>query len=92
MNAQKAPDRWIASNPSQCRRMDIGADKIVITVPSDRDPEPVRAFRTITLDLQTLVVWLVACRIDTMATVVQRVVQSKCMKPKRASQQFYMNQ
>jgi len=47
--------------------MDIGADEIVVAVPPDRDPEPVRAFRTFTPDLQTLVAWLVACRIDTVA-------------------------
>jgi transposase len=47
--------------------IDIGADEIVVAVPPDRDPEPVRAFRTFTPDLQTLVAWLVACRIDTVA-------------------------
>lgn len=47
--------------------MDIGADEIVVAVPPDRDPQPVRAFRTFTPDLQQLVAWLVACRIDTVA-------------------------
>jgi transposase len=47
--------------------MDIGAEEIVVAVPPDRDPEPVRVFRTFTPDLQALVAWLVACDIDTVA-------------------------
>lgn len=47
--------------------MDIGAELIVVAVPTDRDPEPVRAFRTFTPDLQALVAWLLACGIDTIA-------------------------
>lgn len=47
--------------------IDIGADEIVVAVPPDRDPEPVRVFRTFTPDLVVLVTWLVACGIDTAA-------------------------
>ena len=47
--------------------IDIGANEMVVAVPSDRDPQPVRAFPTFTWDLQTLVAWLLACRIDTVA-------------------------
>lgn len=47
--------------------IDIGADEIVVAVPLDRDPQPVRAFPTFTPDLQRLVAWLLACRIDTVA-------------------------
>lgn len=47
--------------------IDIGANEIVVAVPLDRDPQPVRAFRTFTADLHTLVAWLLACRIDTVA-------------------------
>lgn len=47
--------------------MDSGAEEIVVAVPPDRDPEPVRVFRTFTLDLHALVTWLVACGIDTVA-------------------------
>jgi transposase len=47
--------------------IDIGADEIVVAVPPDRDPEPVRAFGTFTPDLVALVAWLLACRIDTVA-------------------------
>jgi transposase len=38
--------------------LDIGADEIVVAVPPDRDPEPVRVFRTFTPDLQALLAWL----------------------------------
>jgi transposase len=47
--------------------MDISADEIVVAVPPDRDLAPVRSYRTFTPDLQALVEWLVACRIDTVA-------------------------
>lgn len=47
--------------------MDIGADEIVVAVPPDRDPQPVRVFHTFTLDLHALVAWLIACRVDTVA-------------------------
>ena len=46
---------------------DIGADQIVVAVPPDRDPQPVRLFRTFTPELVVLVSWLVACGIDTVA-------------------------
>jgi len=47
--------------------IDIGADEIVVAVPPDRDPEPVRVFRTFTSDLEVLLTWLEACEIDTVA-------------------------
>lgn len=47
--------------------IDIGADEIVVAVPTDRDEEPVRVFPTFTADLHELVGWLLACRIDTVA-------------------------
>lgn len=47
--------------------MDIGSNEIVVAVPPDRDPEPVRVFRTFTTDLHALVAWLAACQIDTVA-------------------------
>src|SRR3954464_927342 len=47
--------------------IDIGANEIVVAVPPDRDAQPVRAFPTFTHDLQALVNWLLACRIDTVA-------------------------
>ena len=47
--------------------IDIGATELVVAVPPDRDARPVRAFGTYTPDLQALVAWLIACRIDTVA-------------------------
>ncbi len=47
--------------------LDIGSEEIVVAVPPERDPQPVRVFRTFTPDLHALVAWLVACGIDTVA-------------------------
>jgi transposase len=47
--------------------LDIGSEEIVVAVPPDRDPQPVRAFPTFTTDLHALVAWLIACGIDTVA-------------------------
>ena len=47
--------------------IDIGATEIVVAVPPDRDPEPVRACHPFTPDLHALVTWLLACGIDTVA-------------------------
>ena len=47
--------------------LDIGSEEIVVAVPPDRDPHPIRVFQTFTADLHALVVWLVACGIDTVA-------------------------
>ena len=47
--------------------LDIGSEEIVVAVPLDRGPQPVRVFPTFTADLHALVAWLVACGIDTLA-------------------------
>jgi transposase len=47
--------------------LDIGSEEIVVAVPPDRDPEPVRVFRTFTPDLQALLAWLIACGINIVA-------------------------
>lgn len=47
--------------------LDIGSAEIVVAVPPDRDPQPVRVFHTFTPDLYALAAWLVACGIDTVA-------------------------
>jgi transposase len=47
--------------------LDIGSAEIVVALPPDRDPEPVRVFQTFTPDLQALAAWLMACGIDTVA-------------------------
>jgi len=47
--------------------LDIGSAEIVVAVPPDRDPEPVRVFATFTSDLHALAAWLLACSVDTVA-------------------------
>jgi transposase len=47
--------------------VDIGAREIYVSVPTDRDAEPVRAFETFTEDLQRLANWLIACGVTTVA-------------------------
>jgi transposase len=47
--------------------IDIGATEIYVSVPADRDSEPVRMFATFTQDLNELANWLEQCRIHTVA-------------------------
>jgi transposase len=47
--------------------IDIGANEIYVSVPPDRDPEPVRCFPTFTEDLHRLADWLKGCGIQTVA-------------------------
>ncbi len=47
--------------------IDVGAEEIVLAVPADRDPEPVRTFGTFNEDLREAVQWLKQCSITTVA-------------------------
>ena len=47
--------------------IDCGATSHYVAVPQDRDPEPVREFRTSTGGLHQLADWLVKCGIKTVA-------------------------
>jgi transposase len=47
--------------------MDLSVDEIVVAVPPDRAPQPVRAFGTFTVDLHRLATWLEQCGIETVA-------------------------
>jgi transposase len=47
--------------------VDIGAREIYVSVPTDRDAEPVRAFETFTEDLERLADWLIGCGVTTVA-------------------------
>jgi transposase len=47
--------------------IDVGATEILVAVPQDRDPSPVRSFETLTQDLHRLQEWLQQCRITTVA-------------------------
>jgi transposase len=63
-----------ASGPSLLERInpnaagiDCGSTEHYVAVPQDRDPTPVRAFKTFTADLHRLADWLVACGVTTVA-------------------------
>ena len=47
--------------------IDCGSAEHYVAVPPERDPQPVRAFKTFTGDLHTLIAWLQACRVTTVA-------------------------
>lgn len=47
--------------------IDAGSEEHFVSVPEDRDVEPVRSFRTFTADLHALADWLVRCGITTVA-------------------------
>lgn len=47
--------------------IDIGAEEIFVAVPVDRDPEPVRRFRTFTRNLLEMADWLSHCGIRSVA-------------------------
>ena len=47
--------------------IDCGATQHFVAVPPERDPQPVRSFRTFTADLHALADWLEQCGIDTVA-------------------------
>jgi len=47
--------------------VDVGAREMFVSVPPDRDPNPVQVFDTFTTDLHRLVDWLVQCRVTTVA-------------------------
>ena len=47
--------------------IDIGNEEHYVSVPPDRDAQPVRNFRCFTKDLHVMAKWLVACKIDTVA-------------------------
>ena len=47
--------------------IDIGATEIYVSVPIERDADPVRCFGTFTEDLHSLADWLQRCRVTTVA-------------------------
>ncbi len=47
--------------------VDVGATQIHVSVPPDRDPQPVRCFATFTGDLHAAADWLQSCMIDSVA-------------------------
>ena len=47
--------------------IDIGCASHYVSVPPDRDDNPVREFPSFTADLNALADWLAACGVDTVA-------------------------
>lgn len=47
--------------------IDVGATEMFVAVPADRDPRPIRCFKSFTVDLQKLADWLQQCGIRTVA-------------------------
>lgn len=47
--------------------IDVGASSHWVAVPEDRDEQPTREFGAMTYDLHSLVDWLIACGVDTVA-------------------------
>ena len=47
--------------------IDCGSEAHYVAVPPERDPEPVRSFKTFTSDLHRLADWLEGCKIKTVA-------------------------
>jgi transposase len=47
--------------------IDVGSEEHYVSVPPDRDPEPVRHFGCYTSDLRRMAEWLKSCRIETVA-------------------------
>ncbi len=62
---RKSPSVLERINPDVAG-IDCGASEHFVAVPPDRDPHPVRSFRTFTPDLQQLADWLCACRVRTV--------------------------
>ena len=58
--------RMEIANPNAAG-IDVGSASHFVSVPPDRDDEPVREFRSFTEDLEHLADWLVSCGIDTVA-------------------------
>ena len=63
-----------AKHPSLLKRInrnaagiDCGSEAHYVAVPLERDPEPVRSFKTFTANLHRLADWLEACKIKTVA-------------------------
>jgi transposase len=62
----KSPSLLERINPNAAG-IDCGSAEHYVAVPADRDPQPVRHFKTFTEDLHRLADWLVSCGIQTVA-------------------------
>ncbi len=58
--------RLEVTNPNAAG-IDIGSASHYVSVPAERDDEPVREFKSFTVDIHKLADWLTACGVDTVA-------------------------
>jgi hypothetical protein len=65
--ARRAEEEVLQKIHLHAAGIDIGSKEHFVAVPADRDPAPVRSFRTFTADLNRQADWLQACRIETVA-------------------------
>lgn len=63
---KKRGPRLEVTNPNAAG-IDIGSASHYVAVPADRDDEPVREFKSFTVDVHKLADWLEACGVDTVA-------------------------
>ena len=63
---QKKIEKLEILNPNAAG-IDIGSKENWVSIPVDRDEQPVRMFGTFTEDLDSIVAWLKACKITTVA-------------------------
>jgi transposase len=66
-NPKRVPASLLERIKPNAAGIDCGSERHYAAVPSDRDPEPVRSFKTFTADLHRLADWLQACGIETVA-------------------------
>lgn len=64
--ARRSPSLLERVNPNAAG-IDCGSAEHYVAVPYDRDPQPVRSFKTFTAELHRLADWLVGCGIKTVA-------------------------
>ena len=65
-NRRSSPSLLERINPNAAG-IDCGSAEHYVSVPPDRDPTPIRAFKTFTCDLHRLADWLCACGVTTVA-------------------------
>ncbi len=59
--------------------LDVGARKVYVAVPADRDAQPVRSFDTFTEDLERMANWLRECGITSVAMESTGCIGSRCL-------------
>ena len=60
--------------------IDCGQNSHFVAVPTDRDPQPVREFRTFTAELHRLADWLAQCEAKTVALESTGSIGSRSMR------------